>query len=52
LGFLTVAALGNITHRYNRLNRDGGTLFFGTLTVTFYLGEIIGAYRATAGAIE
>ena len=49
-GFLTVTALANITHRYNRLNRDGGTLFFGTLTATFYLGEIVGAYRAVVEA--
>ena len=47
-GFLTVSALANITYQYHNLNRDGGTLFFGTLTATFYLGEIVGAYRTSA----
>ena len=47
-GFLTVSALANITYQYHNLNRDGGTLFFGTLTATFYLGEIVGAYRTAA----
>ncbi|MBH30671.1 MAG: hypothetical protein CMG71_01615 [Candidatus Marinimicrobia bacterium] len=47
-GFLTVTALANITNRHHRLKREGGTLFFGGLTLSFYVGEIIGAYRGAA----
>ncbi len=47
-GFLTVTAFANITYRNHELNRNGGTLFFGSLALSLYLGEILGAYRVAA----
>ncbi len=45
-GFLTISSLANLTYRYHIKNNDPGRLFFGTLTMTFYLGELFGAYQA------
>ena len=44
--FLTISSLAYQTYRYHIKNNDTGNLFFGTLTMTFYLGELFGAYQA------
>ncbi|MBF89755.1 MAG: hypothetical protein CMG75_08935 [Candidatus Marinimicrobia bacterium] len=46
-GFLTVLSLTNLTYSYHLKNNDAGRLFFGSLTMTFYLGELFGAYQTT-----
>ena len=49
-GFMTVTALANLTYVNHTKNSATGTVFFGGLTATFYLGEVIGAYRAAIEA--
>ena len=49
-GLLTVTTLANLTNKSHANNSSTGTVVFGGLTTTFYLGEIIGAYQAAVKA--
>ena len=49
-GLLTVATMANLTYKSHTNNSSTGTIVFGGLSATFYLGEIIGAYLAAVEA--
>ncbi len=49
-GLLTFATMANLTYKSHTNNSSTGTVIFGGLTATFYLGEIIGAYLAAVEA--